>query len=222
MAHVKTVRRRSTLTDMDRPGIGWCARWTRWTRCFTGGHGVVRFTDLFVPEQDVLGEVGKGFRYAQVRLAPARLTLHALAGAGPPRPRHRHGARAPAPLPSANRWGARGRGLHARRQRHRSADSPSAHLPRPGCWTRAARLESSRAKVICSGSRMARRRPLRPDPGRPGRDRRDHRHADLHRHAGLPHLRRPERDTGGAWRGRSWLLGRRGAEFSLACPFACL
>lgn len=41
---------------------------------FTGGHWVVRFDDLFVPEEDVLGEVGEGFRYAQVRLAPARLT----------------------------------------------------------------------------------------------------------------------------------------------------
>lgn len=41
---------------------------------FTGGHGVIRFDDLFVPEADVLGAVGEGFRYAQVRLAPARLT----------------------------------------------------------------------------------------------------------------------------------------------------
>ena len=41
---------------------------------FTGGHWVMRFDNLFVPDEDVLGAVGEGFRYAQVRLAPARLT----------------------------------------------------------------------------------------------------------------------------------------------------
>src|SRR3546814_15088878 len=42
--------------------------------CFTGGHGVLHFENLRVPASDVLGEIGKGFRYAQIRLAPARLT----------------------------------------------------------------------------------------------------------------------------------------------------
>ncbi|NYT22761.1 acyl-CoA dehydrogenase family protein [Alcaligenaceae bacterium] len=41
---------------------------------FAGGHAVVKFDNLEIPETDVLGEVGKGFRYAQVRLVPARLT----------------------------------------------------------------------------------------------------------------------------------------------------
>ncbi len=41
---------------------------------FMGGHGVVDIENLKVSGDDVLGEVGKGFRYAQVRLAPARLT----------------------------------------------------------------------------------------------------------------------------------------------------
>lgn len=39
-----------------------------------GGHCELRFADVLVPHDRVLGEVGKGFRYAQVRLAPARLT----------------------------------------------------------------------------------------------------------------------------------------------------
>jgi len=39
-----------------------------------GGHWVVDINGLKVAGDDVLGEVGKGFRYAQVRLAPARLT----------------------------------------------------------------------------------------------------------------------------------------------------
>jgi acyl-CoA dehydrogenase len=41
---------------------------------FTGGHAVVTFDDLRLPADSVLGEVGKGYRYAQVRLAPARLS----------------------------------------------------------------------------------------------------------------------------------------------------
>ncbi len=39
-----------------------------------GGHAVVAIEGLRVPATQVLGEVGAGFRYAQVRLAPARLT----------------------------------------------------------------------------------------------------------------------------------------------------
>ena len=39
-----------------------------------GGHAVVIFEDLRVHESQVLGAVGEGFKYAQVRLAPARLT----------------------------------------------------------------------------------------------------------------------------------------------------
>lgn len=62
------------LTDMDRPGITLERNMEAMDRCFTGGHGVLRFDDLYVPEQDILGEPGKGFRYAQLRLAPARLT----------------------------------------------------------------------------------------------------------------------------------------------------
>jgi len=41
---------------------------------FTEGHAELRIDNLEVTRDDVLGEVGQGFRYAQVRLAPARLT----------------------------------------------------------------------------------------------------------------------------------------------------
>ena len=41
---------------------------------FTGGHAVIEYDNLVLQEDDILGEVGKGFDYAQVRLAPARLT----------------------------------------------------------------------------------------------------------------------------------------------------
>ena len=39
-----------------------------------GGHAIVAIEALWVPDDHVLGEVHEGFRYAQVRLAPARLS----------------------------------------------------------------------------------------------------------------------------------------------------
>lgn len=39
-----------------------------------GGHAEVRIDRLRVPKEHVLGDVGQGFRYAQVRLSPARLS----------------------------------------------------------------------------------------------------------------------------------------------------
>jgi acyl-CoA dehydrogenase len=43
-------------------------------RTMPGGHAVIQINDLRVSSDAVLGEVGQGFKYAQVRLAPARLT----------------------------------------------------------------------------------------------------------------------------------------------------
>ncbi len=39
-----------------------------------GGHAVVTIDNLRVPADQMLGEAGEGFKYAQIRLAPARLT----------------------------------------------------------------------------------------------------------------------------------------------------
>ncbi|RGP41746.1 Medium-chain acyl-CoA dehydrogenase [Altererythrobacter insulae] len=39
-----------------------------------GGHSELKIDGLRVPDENMLGEPGAGFRYAQVRLAPARLT----------------------------------------------------------------------------------------------------------------------------------------------------
>ena len=75
------------LSDMDRPGITLERSMDAMDACFTGGHGVLRFDDLRVPATDVLGEVGQGFRYAQVRLAPARLT-HCMRWLGQARRAH--------------------------------------------------------------------------------------------------------------------------------------
>ncbi|HEX2074880.1 MAG TPA: acyl-CoA dehydrogenase family protein [Geodermatophilus sp.] len=43
-------------------------------RSMVGGHCEVVFDGLVVPDDAVLGEVDEGFRYAQVRLGPARMT----------------------------------------------------------------------------------------------------------------------------------------------------
>jgi acyl-CoA dehydrogenase len=75
------------LSDMDRTGIVLERNMDAMDSCFTGGHGVLCFENLRVPATDVLGEVGKGFRYAQVRLAPARLT-HCMRWLGQARRAH--------------------------------------------------------------------------------------------------------------------------------------
>ena len=62
------------LSDMNVPGIELVRNMDAMDSCFTGGHGVLQFTNLRVPAKNILGEFGKGFKYAQVRLAPARLT----------------------------------------------------------------------------------------------------------------------------------------------------
>lgn len=54
---------------------------------FTGGHAEVVFENLRIPRDDVLGEVGAGFRNAQVRLVPARLT-HCMRWLGAARRAH--------------------------------------------------------------------------------------------------------------------------------------
>ena len=52
-----------------------------------GGHCELLFTGVFVPDEDVLGEVDEGFRYAQVRLGPARMT-HVMRWTGAARRAH--------------------------------------------------------------------------------------------------------------------------------------
>ncbi len=54
---------------------------------FTGGHAEVRLENMRVPASSVLGEIGAGFRYAQVRLVPARLT-HCMRWLGAARRAH--------------------------------------------------------------------------------------------------------------------------------------
>lgn len=75
------------LADMDQPGIHLVRKMNSLDQSFAGGHAVIRFDGLRVPAGDILGEPGRGFRYAQVRLAPARLT-HCMRWLGAARRAH--------------------------------------------------------------------------------------------------------------------------------------
>ncbi len=75
------------LADMDTPGIEIVRTMDSMDQGFAGGHAVLRLNGVRVPAGDILGEPGRGFRYAQVRLAPARLT-HCMRWLGAARRAH--------------------------------------------------------------------------------------------------------------------------------------
>ena len=75
------------LTPMNAPGIQIERVLDTLDQYMTGGHAVVRLEGLRVHESQVLGRIGEGFRYAQVRLAPARLT-HCMRWLGAARRAH--------------------------------------------------------------------------------------------------------------------------------------
>jgi acyl-CoA dehydrogenase len=141
------------LSDMDRPEITLERNMDAMDACFTGGHGVLRFDKLRIPATDVLGEVGKGFRYAQVRLAPARLT-HCMRWLGQARRAH------DAALEYTRRRQAFGKPLaeHEGVGFMLADNDMDLHTARLHIWHTAwlldqgekCNFESSRAKVVCS------------------------------------------------------------------------
>jgi len=87
MARLEDGRATLFLCDMAQRGISIERTMDALDSCFPGGHGVVRFDDLRVPAEDILGEIGEGFKAAQVRLSPARLT-HCMRWLGAARRAH--------------------------------------------------------------------------------------------------------------------------------------
>jgi len=141
------------LAPMDREEIVLERQMDTLDTSFAGGHWVMRFDDLRLDADAILGEPGAGFRYAQVRLAPARLT-HCMRWLGSARRAH------DTALTYANKRQAFGQSLG----RHEGVgfmladneiDIRSARLSlQQACWLldqgdRAAE-ESSMAKVQCS------------------------------------------------------------------------
>ncbi len=141
------------LTDMDRPGIRIERLMDAMDSCFTGGHAVMGFENLRVPAADVLGELGKGFKYAQVRLAPARLT-HCMRWLGQARRAHDEA------LAYARERQAFGKplGEHEGVSFMLADNDMDLHTARLHIWHTAwlldqgqkGNFESSRAKVVCS------------------------------------------------------------------------
>lgn len=62
------------LVDADAPGLTVGRHISTSDRSMIGGHCEVDFDSVTVKPEAVLGEVDQGFRYAQVRLGPARMT----------------------------------------------------------------------------------------------------------------------------------------------------
>jgi len=62
------------LAPMSTPGIDILRPMEVMAHDSSGGHCIVDLNRVRLPASAVLGEPGQGFRYAQVRLAPARLT----------------------------------------------------------------------------------------------------------------------------------------------------
>lgn len=75
------------LVDADAPGLEVVRHIGTVDRSMLGGHCEVTLTDVHVEADAVLGEVDQGFRYAQVRLGPARMT-HVMRWSGAARRAH--------------------------------------------------------------------------------------------------------------------------------------
>jgi len=75
------------LTDMSAPGIRIERIIDSIDSSFPGGHAELVFDACRIPATQILGELGQGLRYAQVRLAPARLT-HCMRWLGAARRAH--------------------------------------------------------------------------------------------------------------------------------------
>jgi alkylation response protein AidB-like acyl-CoA dehydrogenase len=62
------------VVDAGTPGLGEVRQLDMLDDMFQGGHSEIALDQVRVGRDRILGEIGKGFRYAQVRLCPARLT----------------------------------------------------------------------------------------------------------------------------------------------------
>ncbi len=89
------------LVNADNPGMKLVRRIGSLDSAFAGGHTELEFDGCRVSGDSVLGEVGKGFAHAQVRLAPARLT-HCMRWLGAARRAHETAIRYAAHRPM---WG---------------------------------------------------------------------------------------------------------------------
>jgi len=69
-----TVQATMFLVDLPNPAVRVDCLLDTLDSSMPGGHAVVTIDNLRVPSEHILGKVHEGFRYAQVRLSPARLS----------------------------------------------------------------------------------------------------------------------------------------------------
>jgi acyl-CoA dehydrogenase len=118
-----------------------------------GGHSVLEFDGLRVGREHLVGEVGKGFRYAQVRLGPARLT-HCMRWLGAARRAHDVAV----DYARTRRAFGKSLGEHEGVGFQLADNEMELHLCRLAIWHAAwlldsgaqARTETSMCKVVCS------------------------------------------------------------------------
>ncbi len=193
------------LAPMDAPGIHVERVLDTMDHYMAGGHAVVRLEGLRVPESAVLGRVGQGFRYAQARLAPARLT-HCMRWLGAARRAH------DIATDYARRRTAFGKPLGEHEgvgfmladneigHPHRAARDLALRLGARQGRARPPRIEHGQSDLLRGD--LARRRPLRPDPRRP----RHHRRHD--RRPPVPEIR-PFRIYDGPSEVHRWSIAQR-------------
>jgi acyl-CoA dehydrogenase len=70
----ETVAATMFLVDLPHPAIFLERVLDTIDSSMPGGHSVLSIQDLRVPADQILGEVDRGFKYAQIRLSPARLS----------------------------------------------------------------------------------------------------------------------------------------------------
>ena len=157
------------LAPMDAPGIHIERVLDTMDHYMAGGHAVIRLDGLRVPESAVLGKVGQGFRYAQARLAPARLT-HCMRWLGAARRAH------DIATDYARRRTAFGKplGEHEGVGFMLADNEMDIHTRRLAIWhcrlgagqgrARPPRIEHGQGDLLRGD--LAGRRPLRADPGR--------------------------------------------------------
>jgi acyl-CoA dehydrogenase len=141
------------LVDMNAPGFRVDRTLETIDTNSPGGHAEVSFRDVHVTSDQVLGQIGEGFRNAQVRLGPARLT-HCMRWLGAARRCHAIAAE------YAGRRHSFGRtiGEHQGVGFMLADNEIELHLSRLTIWHAAwlldhadhARDETSMAKIFCS------------------------------------------------------------------------
>ncbi len=186
------------LAPMDAPGIHIERVLDTLDGFMAGGHAVIRLDGLRVPETAVLGKVGQGFRYAQARLAPARLT-HCMRWLGAARRCH------DIATDYARRRHAFGKplGEHEGVGFMLADNEMDIHTSRLAIWHCAwvldqgerGRHEFEHGQGHLLGGDLAHRRPLDAGSRRARHHRRHHRRPHLPRGAPVPHLRRPQRSA---------------------------